>query len=231
MTRSTKVQTNFTAGELSPRLFGRTDIAKVQSGAKTVENIICQKHGGAMRRPGTKYVSEVRDSSDTTRLIGFEYSVDQTYVLEFGDQTIRFYRSSGQLTKSHTVTGATWSGGTATVTVSAAHTMLVGTTVTVASIDPSGYNGTKVITAVTSTTIEYAVASDPGSYSSGGTVVAPMKSVVRGLPPNSPKSSTRRARISSTSATPTIPRVNFAGTVTRIGSWRSLTSPMAHTST
>jgi len=173
LTRSTKVQTNFTAGELSPRLFGRTDIAKVQSGAKTVENIICQKHGGAMRRPGTKYVSEVRDSSDTTRLIGFEYSVDQTYVLEFGDQTIRFYRSSGQLTKSHTVTGATWSGGTATVTVSAAHTMLVGTTVTVASIDPSGYNGTKVITAVTSTTIEYAVASDPGSYSSGGTVVAP----------------------------------------------------------
>lgn len=173
MSRSTHVQTNFTAGEFSPRLFGRTDIAKIRNAAATVENVICQKHGGASRRPGTKYVNAVRDSADATRLIGFEYSVDQTYMLEFGDQYIRFYRDSGQLTKTHTVSTASWAGGTATVTLSAAHTILVGTTVTVSGISPSGYNGTYVVTGVASTTIDYAVVSDPGAYSSGGSVVAP----------------------------------------------------------
>jgi len=89
--------TNFTGGELSPRLDGRNDLAKYPTGCKTLENMIVFPHGSAARRSGTQYVAEVKDSSKETRLIPFEFSTTQTYMLEFGDQYIRFYKDNGQI--------------------------------------------------------------------------------------------------------------------------------------
>ena len=92
--------TNFTGGELSPRLDGRNDLAKYPTGCKTLENMIIFPHGSAARRSGTQFVSEVKDSSKETRLIPFEFSTSQTYMLEFGDQYIRFYKDNGQILSS-----------------------------------------------------------------------------------------------------------------------------------
>ena len=89
--------TNFTGGELSPRLDGRNDIAKYNTGCKTLENMIIYPHGSAARRSGTQFVAEVKDSTKKTRLIAFEFSTVQTYILEFGDQYIRFYKDNGQI--------------------------------------------------------------------------------------------------------------------------------------
>ncbi len=89
--------TNFTGGELSPRLDGRNDLAKYATGCKTLENMIIFPHGSAARRSGTQFVAEVKDSSKETRLIPFEFSTTQTYILEFGDQYIRFYKDDGQI--------------------------------------------------------------------------------------------------------------------------------------
>ena len=89
--------TNFTGGELSPRLDGRNDLTKYNSGCKTLENMIVYPHGSASRRSGTQFVSEVKDSTKKTRLISFEFSTVQTYVLEFGNQYIRFYKDNGQI--------------------------------------------------------------------------------------------------------------------------------------
>jgi hypothetical protein len=87
--------TNFTGGELSPRLDGRNDLTKYSSGCKTLENMIVYPHGSAARRPGTQFVAEVKDSTKKTRLIPFEFSTTQTYMLEFGNQYIRFYKDNG----------------------------------------------------------------------------------------------------------------------------------------
>jgi hypothetical protein len=89
--------TNFTGGELSPRLDGRNDLSKYSTGCKTLENMIVYPHGSAARRSGTQYVAEVKDSSKETRLIPFEFSTVQTYILEFGNQYIRFYKDNGQI--------------------------------------------------------------------------------------------------------------------------------------
>jgi len=89
--------TNFTGGELSPRLDGRNDLQKYPTGCKTLENMIIFPHGSAARRSGTQFVAEVKDSSKETRLIPFEFSTTQTYILEFGDQYIRFYKDNGQI--------------------------------------------------------------------------------------------------------------------------------------
>jgi len=97
MPRSAPIQTNFTAGELSPRLDGRIDINKYSNGCKTLENMIVQKHGPASRRGGLYHVSKVKDSTKKTRLIPFEFNVTQAYILEFGETYIRFYRNYGQV--------------------------------------------------------------------------------------------------------------------------------------
>jgi hypothetical protein len=97
MARVAAQLTNFTGGELSPRLDGRNDLTKYSSGCKTLENFIVYPHGAAARRPGTTFISEVKTSSKKTRLIPFEFSTTQTYILEFGDQYIRIYKDQGQV--------------------------------------------------------------------------------------------------------------------------------------
>ena len=92
--------TNFTGGELSPRLDGRNDLQKYPTGCKTLENMIVYPHGSAARRSGTQFVAEVKDSTKETRLIPFEFSTTQTYMLEFGNQYIRFYKDNGQILSS-----------------------------------------------------------------------------------------------------------------------------------
>ncbi len=69
-----------------------------------------------------------------------------------------------------TVTAASWASGTATFTTSATHDMVVGSYVTVAGMTPSAYNTTGLpITAVTGTTFQIAIASDPGTATVFGT--------------------------------------------------------------
>lgn len=90
-----RVQANFTAGELSPALHARTDFAKYQTGAKKMFNFYCLPHGGVQNRPGTYFVAEVKDSSKRHRLIPFQFSTQQAYVLEFGELTIRIIKDDG----------------------------------------------------------------------------------------------------------------------------------------
>ena len=76
---------------------GRTDFEKYASGTKTLENFLVHPQGAATRRVGTQFIAEVKDSSKKTRLIPFEFSTTQTYIMEFGDQYIRFYKDKGQI--------------------------------------------------------------------------------------------------------------------------------------
>ena len=87
--------TNFTGGELSPRLDGRTDLTKYTSGCATLENLVVYPHGSAARRPGSTFLAEVADSDNKTRLIPFEFSTTQTYMLEFSNLKMRVYKDSG----------------------------------------------------------------------------------------------------------------------------------------
>ena len=97
MSRVSSIQTNFTAGELSQDLHGRIDIAKYKNGADTLENFIIQPHGGIVRRPGTRFVKEVKTSSAKTRLIPFEFSTTQAYCIEVGNLYMRFYKDQGAI--------------------------------------------------------------------------------------------------------------------------------------
>lgn len=88
-------QPSFTAGELSPALWARVDLAKYNSGLKTAINLFIHPHGGASNRAGTEFIGEVKNSAQNARLIPFQFNTEQTYALEFGDKYFRVYRNGG----------------------------------------------------------------------------------------------------------------------------------------
>jgi len=125
--------TNFTGGELSPRLDGRNDLAKYASGCKTLQNMVVYPHGSAARRPGTNFVAEVKTSSAFTRLIPFEFSTTQTYILEFGNNYIRYYKDDGAVLEANkTITGITQANPG--VVTSTAHGLSNGDTVVISGV-------------------------------------------------------------------------------------------------
>jgi hypothetical protein len=100
MPKVTLSKSNFTAGELTPRLFGRTDLGRYDNGAQTIQNFLVQPHGGLSRRPGTKFVREVKTSANEVRLIPFQFNVEQAYILEFGNNYFRIYKDAGIVVSS-----------------------------------------------------------------------------------------------------------------------------------
>ena len=94
------IQPSFTSGELSPDLWGRTDINKYFSGLKTCRNFIPQISGGVSNRPGSMFIANVNNVGSSWRVIPFVYSVYQNYVLEFGKYYCRFYANDVQVTNA-----------------------------------------------------------------------------------------------------------------------------------
>ena len=88
---------NFTAGELSPRLGGRTDLSKYYNGCNVLENFLVHPHGGASRRPGTRYVADCKSHTAQSRLVAFQFNVTQAYVLEFFNNGFRIFKDGGQV--------------------------------------------------------------------------------------------------------------------------------------
>lgn len=88
-------QASFTAGELSPALGARVDLAKYASGLKTAINLFIHPHGGASNRAGTQFIRKVKVSADKARLIPFQFNTEQSYILEFGNLYFRVFRDGG----------------------------------------------------------------------------------------------------------------------------------------
>lgn len=100
MPRASTIRSTFNAGELSPLMDGRVDVAKYNNGARVVENFIPSVQGPAVRRPGFRYVAEVKTSSQQTWLAKFEFNNTQSFILEFGNYYIRFFTNHGQVVTS-----------------------------------------------------------------------------------------------------------------------------------
>lgn len=85
------IQASFNSGEWAPALYARVDMQKYRSGAALLENWFVDYRGGASTRTGTRYILQAYKSATAVRLIPFQASFDVGYVLEFGDEYIRFF--------------------------------------------------------------------------------------------------------------------------------------------
>lgn len=97
MPRASPLVTSFNAGEFSPNLEGRSDLAKYPQACKLAENFIVLPQGPRQRRPGFRYVTAVKDETKGAWLIRFEFSATQAFILEFGDLYVRFFAQHGRV--------------------------------------------------------------------------------------------------------------------------------------
>ena len=81
MAKANPMVYNFTAGELSPALWGRIDFDKYQNGCKLLENMITRPHGPAFKRPGTYFVTEIKGRNET---VNGDFASDTSWTKEAG---------------------------------------------------------------------------------------------------------------------------------------------------
>ena len=99
MARFVSIQTNFTTGELDPLLKARVDLKARQNALETARNVVCQPQGGVKRRPGTKFINELGGSPENgVRLVHFEFSVDDSYMLCFTNNRMYVYKNKALIT-------------------------------------------------------------------------------------------------------------------------------------
>lgn len=97
MPKANPLQAALNAGEFSPRMAARVDFGKYPAGCEVLRNMIPLPQGGAARRPGTRFVAAAADSGVKGRLLPFEFSTLQAYVIEAGDRRLRFFRNQGPI--------------------------------------------------------------------------------------------------------------------------------------
>lgn len=93
MAKIVHFQSDFTAGEISPKLLARTDLKAYDNALKTMVNAYSMTHGGAKRRPGTMFIGEVKNSNETVRLIPFVYSKTLSFMLVLNGGVIQFVKN------------------------------------------------------------------------------------------------------------------------------------------
>lgn len=167
------IQNSLAAGELSPSLYGRTDLEKWHSGSSTCRNFFVNYRGGVNSRAGLAYVGTCKQQYPIPpRDIPFQFNINQGYVLEFGHLYLRIKFNGGYITEAtKTVTSVSGAG---LFTTSGVHGYSVGDWVF--DIGNPDFNGVAWIVHTTPTTSTFTVTDLYGTVigsatpSSGGTV-------------------------------------------------------------
>lgn len=173
----------FIAGEISPTLFGRTDLTKFDLGMAEAKNFFVDYRGGLSSRPGFRFMEHVAEDDKHTRMTTFAFSPDQedTYTILFGHEYIRF-RQGGYyvLEDPLTITGVT-KAATGVVT-SAGHGLTAGRWIKINSVAGMTQLNGKTFEVRSPTTNTFQLYSVPeglavnttafSTYTSGGTIEA-----------------------------------------------------------
>jgi len=151
------IQPSMAGGEVSAAIGARVDLAKRSIAVEIAENFLTQVAGGMESRGGQEFVARCKGTT-AVRIFEFEYNIDQTFVIEMGEQYARFHTNGGQILDSST--GATISAATqadpVVVTSTGAHGYLNGEEIFIGGIvGMTQLNGRNFKVAnVTSTTYE-----------------------------------------------------------------------------
>jgi len=95
MSRAVSIQTNFTTGEIDPLLKSRIDIDQYYNSLEQARNVVIQPQGGITRRPGLQYISTIPSAAapqSGCRLVPFEFSTTQSYMLLFVHNRMYIYK-------------------------------------------------------------------------------------------------------------------------------------------
>lgn len=91
MPKLTIAKNNFTAGEIAPDLWGRSDLQGYTNGAARLRNVLLRPTGGVTRRPGLEHIAVLAGVA-AVRLIAFMFNTEQAYLLVLTDAALRVFR-------------------------------------------------------------------------------------------------------------------------------------------
>jgi hypothetical protein len=102
MARFVDIQTNFATGELDPLLRARVDLDAYRNALEEATNVVVQPQGGIRRRPGLRYVTSLPSSgaqsaANGVRLIPFEFSTSDSYMLCFTHNRMHIFKNGSQV--------------------------------------------------------------------------------------------------------------------------------------
>lgn len=102
MARFVSIQTNFSTGEMDPLLRARVDLQSYNNALEEATNVVIQPQGGLRRRPGTKYLMSLPNSSTESagngvRLVPFEFSTSDSYMLCFTHNRMHVFKNGAQV--------------------------------------------------------------------------------------------------------------------------------------
>jgi len=83
---------SFNAGELSPKMLGRNDVSQYGKGCERLLNFFVTPYGSVERRPGTRDLGAAKYQNMAVRLVRFVYSSTDSYICEFGNHYVRFWK-------------------------------------------------------------------------------------------------------------------------------------------
>lgn len=103
MARFVSIQTNFSTGELDPLLRARVDLTAYSNALEKATNVVCQPQGGIRRRPGSRYITALPNSSTPSaangvRLVEFEFSTSDSYMLCFTHHRMYVFKNGALIT-------------------------------------------------------------------------------------------------------------------------------------
>jgi len=103
MPRFVDIQSNFSTGELDPLLRSRIELDQYNNALAKATNVLIQPQGGLRRRPGTKHILELPNSSTPSagngvRLVPFQFSVTDSYMLCFTHQRMYVIKNGAVIT-------------------------------------------------------------------------------------------------------------------------------------
>lgn len=176
MPKVSDIQSNFGGGEFSELVQGRVDLPRYKYGLASCQNYVSLLQGPVIRRAGTRYVAPTKNLNSNPRLLPFEFSTTQAYIIEFGNTYARFYKNNAAiLLTPQNISGIT-QANPAVVTYVGADTYANGDEVEITGVvGMTQVNGRRFTVAnvnVGANTFELQGVNSTGytAYSSGGTV-------------------------------------------------------------
>lgn len=118
-----QIKNSYNAGELSEYLAGRTDLAKYYNGCSRLINATVLPHGGVVKRTGTEYIAK---APNKCKLISFEFSVDDSLIMEFSHLLIRFYKDGDRVYEDDIAIASTSDDDPVEITTDGAHGLSTG---------------------------------------------------------------------------------------------------------
>jgi hypothetical protein len=175
-------QHNFSKGVLSKELWGRSDIVPYTAAVRQGINVLILKYGGLTKRPGSRFVYEIKDGAK--RLIPFEGAYEASYAMLMGQASMRLGALGGMVIETKLTVEAVTLASPVQITAHY-HGFSTGDEVFFQDVVGADWLNGRILTVTSTGTHTFTVPIDGTGL---GALTGDTGGIIRGAPPSPPPS-------------------------------------------